>query len=120
MGKLFISVWKIDTNQDYFDIRLVLMPEKSSIRAVYELKGVCKNLDGRNLVIKELSIHSAQSLAVVVQYILQQINNDFAFNKDIDEDGDGMREWISPMDSGDKRLFIRSVFESKMKTAVYS
>ncbi len=39
----------------------------------------------------------------------------FKTNRDIDEEGDGMREWVSPMDSGDQRLFIRSLFDSNMQ-----
>lgn len=120
MGKVFISIWKIDIDQDYFDIRLILMPEKATASAVYELKGICENLDGKNFSVKAFVTHRGESLVVTVQYILQQINNEFAFNSDIDEDGDGMREWISRMDSGDKRLFLRSLFDSEVKKVYHT
>jgi hypothetical protein len=120
MGKLFISIWKKSDNQDYFDIRLIIIPEKALTETAYEINGICSDLDAKNLLIKEFSIHRGKSLATVARYILQQINNEFAFNKDIDEDGIGMREWISPMDKTYMKLFIRSAFEPKVKATTYN
>lgn len=120
MNKIFISIWKIDIDQDYFDVRLILLPEKGSEKVLFELKGNSKDLDGNDLNIKEFAIHRSISLFMVTRYVLQQINSKFAFNKDIDAGGDGMREWISPMDSGDRRLFIRSLFDSKIRNRFYN
>ena len=77
--------------------------------------GKCKELDTNLLRIDEFVMHSGTSVAATAQYMLQQIRIKFKTNKDIDEDGDGMREWVSPMDSGDQRLFFRSLFDSKVK-----
>ena len=42
--------------------------------------------------VDEFSVHRGASFARALQYILQQNNNGFGFNKEIDEDGDGMKE----------------------------
>lgn len=111
MGKLFISIWKIDADQDYFDIRLILLPERVNISRLYEVAGICQDLNATGLEIKEFATHEGESLVMASKYVLQQINNEFAFNKEIDDDGDGMKEWISRADSIDLRLFVKSVFD---------
>ncbi len=115
MNNLFISIWKIDSEQDYFDIRLIMFTANPKANRLFELSGKCKDLDANLLRIDEFVIHSGRSLALTAQYMLQQIGIKFKTNRDIDEEGDGMREWISPMDSGDQRLFFRSLFDSKVK-----
>ncbi len=72
-------------------------------------------MDANQLRIDEFVIHSGRSLALTAQYMLQQIRLRFKTNSDIDEDGDGMREWVSSMDSGDQRMFFRSLFDSKVE-----
>ena len=119
MGKLFISIWKIDEDQDYFDIRLILMPERTGVSRLYEVAGVCQDLNATDLKIKELATHEGESLIIASKYILQQINNEFAFNREIDKHGDGMKEWISRVDSGDRRLFVKSVFDSRIEKKWY-
>ncbi len=115
MNNLFISIWKIDSEQDYFDIRLIHFTDNPKANRLFELSGKCKDLDANLLRIDEFVIHSGRSLALTTQYMLQQIGIKFKTNTDIDEEGDGMREWISPMDSGDQRLFFKSLFDSKVK-----
>ncbi len=63
---------------------------------LFELSGKCKDLDANLLRIDEFVLHSGRSLALTAQYMLQQIGIKFKTNRDIDEDGDGMREWVSP------------------------
>ncbi len=119
MNNLFISIWKIDSDQDYFDIRLIHFTNNPNESRLFELSGKCKDLDANQLKIDEFVIHSGRSLALTAQYMLQQIRLRFKTNSDIDEDGDGMREWVSPMDSGDQRLFFRSLFDFKIKIAAH-
>ncbi len=120
MNNLFISIWKIDSDQDYFDIRLIHFTANPNENRLFELSGKCNDLDANQLSIDEFVIHSGRSLALTAQYMLQQIGIKFKTNSDIAEDGDGMREWVSPMDSGDKRMFIRSLFDTKVKIATHS
>ena len=115
MNNLFISIWKIDSEQEYFDIRLIHVNDNPQAYRLFELSGKCKDLDAKGLTIDEFVIHSGKSLALTAQYMLQQIGIKFKTNIDIDEEGDGMREWVSPMDSGDQRLFFKSLFDSTVK-----
>ena len=119
MGKIFVSIWKIDSDQDYFDLRLILLPPDDAQKVVFELNGRCSDLDAENMKIEEFSVHRGGSFARTLQYILQQINNGFGFNKEIDEDGDGMREWISPVDEGDSQLYFRSLFNNRIPLKQY-
>ena len=98
MGNIFVLIWKIESDQDYFDLRLILLPPDDAQKVVLELSGKCSDLDAGNMKIDEFSVHQGASFARTLQYILQQISNRFGFNKEIDEDCDGMREWISPAD----------------------
>jgi hypothetical protein len=120
MGKIFVSIWKIDSDQDYFDLRLILLPPDDTQKVVFELSGKCTNLDAGNMRINEFSVHRGASFARTLQYVLQQINNRFGFNKEVDEEGDGMREWISPADEGDMRMYFRSLFDNRIRLKQYS
>lgn len=111
MSDLFVSIMKINSNQKHFDIRLILLPQSDDTSELFEISGICQDLYSKGLEIRQFAVHEGASRVLAAQYILKQINNKFASNMDIDEKGAGIREWISRVDSGDQRLFIKSLYD---------